>query len=742
MRNTRILNQHWWFQEGEHVVESFADLSGLANIEIPHNAKDTPFNYFDESMLHRSFTYHHIISCDQNMLHDTQVINFEGVLANAVVYVNGQKCTSHSDGYTPFDAVISRYLTLGDNLITVTIDGAENEEIPPFGGAIDYICYPGIYRNVSLTSYNAVRIQNVKASASDVLNTPSLQVTTRLQYFSSFNSALSVLVELLDPQNKIKAYSNFTVNNGETIFSLDFDNLTDIELWDTENPVLYQVRVTIVDPNIKDIFVAKFGFRDINFSPDGFYLNGKRLQLVGVNRHQSYPYVGYAMGERAQRLDADIIRNEYGFNMVRTSHYPQAPCFLDRCDELGLLVFEEIPGWQHIGDKAWQQRSLDNVKAMIERDWNHACIVIWGVRINESEDNSEFYQQSNALARELDDTRPTGGVRCIENSEFLEDVYTMNDFILGDGEQVLRDPRQVTGLDHDVPYLVTEYAGHMYPTKRYDCEAWQSEHVMRHLRVLNASLADKRISGAISWCLFDYNTHRDFGSGDKVCYHGISDMFRIPKFAADVYGSQLDPHIKPVLSPVTYWTRGERPEAATLPLIILTNCDRVEIKIGDSKSAFFYPDKKNFAHLSHPPIIIDHNNVGDFPLGGWGYAWSDVEFRGYCGQQVIISKLLSSSPIPSHLNVELQTTVLKAHCADSARVVIKALDQHGQILPYLDDILNVSTSDNLQLLGPSQLVLKGGAIGFWVRAYEAGEASICIDSQSFASKTLFLKVLD
>jgi len=741
MRNTKILNQHWWFQEGEHIAESFDNLSGLVNIEIPHNAKDTPFNYFDETELHHSFSYHHIINCDQNMLDKTQVLHFEGALANAVVYVNGQKCATHSDGYTPFDAVISAYLKLGDNLITVTIDGAENKDIPPFGGAIDYLCYPGIYRNVTLTSYDSVRIKNVKASARDVLTKPSLEVSTTLQYFSTFKHSLSLLVELIDPKNEIKAQSRFTVDNGETAFPICFDNLTDIELWDTENPVLYQVRVSIIDPAIEDTFVFKTGFRDINFSNDGFFLNGSRLQLIGINRHQSYPYVGYAMGERAQSLDAEIIRNEYGFNMVRTSHYPQAPCFLDRCDELGLLVFEEIPGWQHVGDKAWQQRSLDNVKAMIERDWNHPSIVIWGVRINESEDSSDFYLQSNALARELDDTRQTGGVRCIENSEFLEDVYTMNDFILGDCEEALRDPRLVTGLDHDVPYLVTEYAGHMYPTKRYDCEAWQSEHVMRHLRVLDASQADKRISGAISWCLFDYNTHRDFGSGDKVCYHGVSDMFRIPKFAANVYSSQLEPHVKAVLEPVTYWTRGERPEAAALPLIILTNCDKVEIQIGNSKPAFFYPDKQRFAHLSHPPIIIDQHNVGDFPLGGWGHAWSDVEFRGYCGQEIMIEKTLSSSPLPCNLDINLQTDVLKAHCADSARVILKALDQHGQLLPYLDDILSVSTSDNLQLLGPSQLVLKGGAIGFWVRAYEVGEATISIESQTFGARTLSLQVL-
>ena len=101
---------------------------------------------------------------------------------------------------------------------------------------------------------------------------------------------------------------------------------------------------------------------------------------------------------------------------------------MERCDEIGLLVFEEIPGWQHIGDKDWQTLSLRDVRAMIERDWNHPSIIIWGVRINESLDNTDFYQATNDLAHALDPTRQTGGVRFWQHSEFLEDVYTFNDF--------------------------------------------------------------------------------------------------------------------------------------------------------------------------------------------------------------------------------------------------------------------------------------------------------------------------
>ncbi len=209
-----------------------------------------------------------------------------------------------------------------------------------------------------------------------------------------------------------------------------------------------------------------FGFREAEFRPDGFYLNGRRVKLVGLNRHQAYPYVGYAMPQRVQEKDAEILKYELGLNIVRTSHYPQSIHFLRKCDEIGLLVFEEIPGWQHIGDEAWQAESIKNVEEMIKRDYNRPSIVLWGVRINESQDSHDFYVKTNAMAKSLDPIRQTGGVRYLENSDFLEDVYTMNDFIHSGGEKVLRTQREVTGQDDKVPYLVTEYNGHMYPTKK------------------------------------------------------------------------------------------------------------------------------------------------------------------------------------------------------------------------------------------------------------------------------------
>ena len=180
-------------------------------------------------------------------------------------------------------------------------------------------------------------------------------------------------------------------------------------------------------------------------------MNGKVIKLRGLDRHQTFPFVGQAMPGRAQRRDAQILRNKLKCNIVRTSHYPQSRHFLDACDEIGLLVLEEIPGWQHIGDETWKLISIDNVRRMVRRDWNHPSIILWGVRINESKDDHDFYVRTNALSHQLDPTRQTGGIRYLYDSEFLEDVFTMNDF-----GWPLRAPNHPR-------YLNTEFVGHTYP---------------------------------------------------------------------------------------------------------------------------------------------------------------------------------------------------------------------------------------------------------------------------------------
>ncbi|WP_417310460.1 glycoside hydrolase family 2 protein [Devosia sp.] len=729
MRSVTNFNDNWVFEGGETVT-------------LPHTAVELPFAYFDERRYQRAFTYEKRFTADASWDGNEVALVFDGAMADAKVKLNGTELVAHKDGYTPFTARLTDHLTPGENVVTVTIDGSENPEIPPFGAMIDYLTYAGIYRDVWLRVTDKVFIDNVKIETPDAL-AEKKTVVAKVWLASSGNAEVTGTLHAALVDENGRQIASVDAPAGDTV-ELRFDGLEGLALWDLKTPRLYTLTLSLGD---SDALETSFGFRTAEFTPEGFKLNGKLLKLRGLNRHQSFPYAGYALGRAAQERDAEILKHELHLNMVRTSHYPQSKWFLDHCDRIGLLVFEEIPGWQHIGGDAWKDESVENVRRMITRDWNHPSIVIWGVRINESQDDHEFYLRTNALAHELDTTRSTGGVRYITESELLEDVYTMNDFILGNEElggnrprTPLRPQQEVTGLDHVVPYMITEFGGHMYPTKTYDQEQRQAEHVTRHLEVLNAAYGDPQIAGAIGWCAFDYNTHKDFGSGDRICHHGVMDMFREPKFAAYAYASQCDPDEEAILKPVTFWARGERNIGGVLPLIVLTNCDEVEIAYGDAPPKRIGPDREAYPHLPHAPVIIDRRHFSADELGRWGMQWNDATLTGYVDGKPVKTVSFVADPVMSKLEVVADRETLEADAGDSTRIMVRALDQAGHKLPFLFDSVAIAVEGPARLVGPDQSPLRGGATGFWVvTTGGSGAITVTVSNPDLGEHTIVLK---
>ncbi len=722
MRSMRLLNDGWVFQEGFNKRLRGEPISGQS-VTLPHSAVELPLNYFDETVYQREFTYQRMIEWQPEFKGREVFLLFDGAMADAAVYLNGELVASHRDGYTPFEARLTDGLRKGDNLLTVKIDGSENPDIPPFGGQIDYLTYAGIYRDAWLRVTDAVWIENVKIETPDALAAmKSAVVHCEIRNAGLISGSASITARILDAEGAEIATANMPLE-GES-GSVELTSLSRISLWHLDSPTMYKAVVELDHFAGSDRVSCQFGFRTAEFAADGFRLNGKRLKIVGLNRHQSYPYVGYAMGRRAQERDAEILKRGLNCNLVRTSHYPQSPWFLDHCDRIGLLVFEEIPGWQHIGGSDWKRESVANVERMIRRDWNHPSIVLWGVRINESTDSHDFYVETNALARRLDPTRQTAGVRNITESGFLEDVYTMNDFVNGSEEPAwvnryripLRKQQEVTGLNHPVPYLVTEFNGHMHPTKISDPEQRQAEHVTRYLEVLNAAFGTPEVSGCVGWCLFDYNTHKDFGSGDRICHHGVLDMFREPKFAAYVYASQCDPSQGVVLKPVTWWARGERNIGSVLPLIVLTNCDEIELQYGDGMTRRAVPDRDTYPNLPHAPVVLDHRHFPLDDLGLWGMKWDDMTLTGFIGGKPAKRIQMVANPVPNRLEVFPDQPHLIASEKDAVKVSIHALDQAGSLLPFLTDPVFVKVRGPARLIGPESLALRGGVAAFWLES--------------------------
>ena len=784
MRKSIPLNFDWKYSpsyEDEMMKKSFDD-SSFETVEIPHSNHELPLNYFDERDYQFVSCYRKHFKLPKEALEAGRrvLLHFEGAANYAVVSVNGKEVGSHKGPYTPFVFDITDMVSKSDNVIAVMLDSTERPEIPPFGNVVDYLVYGGIYREVWLEITESVYIENVFVKTPNALapdKTIEADITLNESAKGEFTFSLC-------EKDKVLKVHTFPFE-GKIIHTMW--KVGDAKLWDIDDPNLYTLRITFRGDHTD----TRFGFRDGRFTRTGFVLNGRHIQLLGVNRHQSYPYVGNAMPASAQIADADTLKYRLGCNFVRTAHYPDSIHFLDRCDEIGLLVFTEMPSWQFLGEGEWRDNCLDNVESMVVRDRNHPSVILWGVRVNEGVDCDEFYAQTNALARKLDPTRQTGGVRNFPRSHLLEDVYTYNDFSHAGKAIKLLPASIVTGLTK--PYLVTEHNGHMYPTKSFDGEPTRTEHALRHLRVQNTAFGNKRISGATGWCFADYNTHKDFGSGDKICYHGILDMFRVPKLAAAVYASQQDS--TPVMECSSSMDIGDHPGGSVGPVYIFTNCDYVKVyKNGEMKS-IAYPNKKRFPHMPHPPIcpedyigdaLIENEHldpkaaeylkvaliaagqygfamppykylyvVAGFLKGkmtvkqvydivvkyiaNWGGNQVEYKFEGYKDGE-LVKTIVKTNVTGKHFTARAdKTELLEKETYDVTRIEMEILDQNNNRLPYDNSVFTVKVEGPGKVIGPEEFAMIGGDRAFWIRTTGAsGDITVTISSPDFESQTLTL----
>ncbi|HEY4424001.1 MAG TPA: glycoside hydrolase family 2 TIM barrel-domain containing protein [Pyrinomonadaceae bacterium] len=721
-----LLNHNWLYREQAQpgaTATVFSD-AGFKRVTIPHTNKLLPWHGFDDKEYEFVSVYRRHFKLPVETKDARVFVDFGGVMTAATVWINGRRLGEYRGGYTPFSFELTPHLNWkGDNVLAVEVDSTERKDIPPFGGEIDYLTFGGIYREVNLRVVPKVFIENVFARPADVLG-PGRKVDVRvfLDESQATGGSLEVAAELRDGSRVVATNSSTFTPNRKQHYDITLNNLGVIELWSIDQPKLYDVRVQLSENGkVVDHYETRIGFRDARFTPDGFFLNGKHLKLRGLNRHQTFPFVGQAMPARVQRRDAWILRKELKCNIVRTSHYPQSPHFLDACDEYGLLVLEEIPGWQHIGDAGWKDLAVDNVERMVRRDWNHPSIILWGVRVNESQDDHDFYTRTNKLAHELDDSRPTGGIRYKYDSEQLEDVFTMNDFQIP-----LRPPNRTL-------YLNTEFIGHMYPTKRNDNIERLTEHTMRHARVHNQLASDKRYAGGIGWCAFDYNTHANFCSGDRVCYHGVSDIFRIPKPAAGLYKSQCDPKEEIVLEPAFDWARGDRNESFNIAMVC-SNCEHLKIYIGNRLVADVDPDKENFGNLAHPPFVVNIRSA-------LGRGWGDLKIEGYIGGKVVITKMMSGKGVDQQLLVEPDDRELIGDGIDATRVVLKVTDEFGAVRPFANAAISLSLQGPAEIIGENPFALFGGVGAVWIKTKtSAGLVRLTATHATLGSKTVEIVV--
>ncbi|MBQ6431127.1 MAG: glycoside hydrolase family 2 protein [Oscillospiraceae bacterium] len=786
MRRILHINDGWEFTPAFN--HAFLTGEGAAEkVRLPHTCKITPYDYFDESIYQMVCGYRRRLDLSERGGRRTFVC-FGAAAHYARVYLDGKLIGEHKGGYTAFE-----FELVTENpapLFAVELDTRENLNFPPFGKVIDYLTYGGLYREVRLEFRENDYIKDLFAMPS-VPETVGVTPDMNQKQVNAlrFDGAIDCELDIAGDAGTVR----FTVceANGDSVLHEIMKDASKnckltvprVQLWDPLHPVLYELKAELIkDGSVVDCVSRRIGFRRAQFKKDGFYLNGRKFKLRGLNRHQSWPYVGYAMPRSMQRLDADILKNELGCNAVRTSHYPQSHHFIDRCDELGLLVFTETPGWQNLGDEEWKNVGVETVGEMVREYRNHPSIILWGVRINESPDDHDFYSRTNEVARRLDPTRATGGVRCHKKSELLEDVYTYNDFV-HDGVQPGCEPKKAVTSDLTKAYLISEYGGHMYSTKAYDDEAHRLEHMLRHARVLDAVAAHDDIAGSFGWCMFDYNTHKEFGSGDRICYHGVCDMFRNKKLAAQLYAVQDS--TEPILALSSSMDIGDHPAANRGRVYLLTNADSVRFYKNDSFIHEYTHKDSDFPHLQYPPIeITDYigdqiaQNEGFTPrqakyakdilnestrfgmnrlsvaakrkaaflmirygmsfdtayqlygkyIGNWGD--KSVVFRFEAYQNGKLVKELRVSPFEKRvLTAQIDHTDLVEDCTcDVASVRLKMTDQNGNPLPYFFGAVHAQVSgDSIELIAEEPVILRAGMGGLYVRTTgKAGKATLTL----------------
>jgi beta-galactosidase len=738
------LNRNWRYHpakvEGAEAV-GFDD-ADFQQVVIPHTNIELPWHNFDDKDYEFVSTYRRRFKLPEATAGKRVFVDFEGVMTASTVWINGFRLGEYKGGFTPFSFELTEHLRRDqDNVLVVQVDSTERADIPPFGYEIDYMTFGGIYRELALRIVPPVFIDNIFAQSKDVLSgSPSLDVNCFLAGDLVNSPGLAIEVELrdgdqtiakatraverkaavetsessatpLDPYTDASVYATSETLKDPARHTVSLTNLAGVKLWSLDEPHLYTVSVRLLrSAHVIDEDLRRVGFREASFTDHGFSLNGKIVKLRGLDRHQTFPFVGQAMPARVQRKDADILRKDLHCNIVRTSHYPQSRHFLDRCDEIGLLVLEEIPGWQHIGDEKWKEVAIDNVGRMVRRDWNHPSIVLWGVRINESLDDHDFYTRTNAFAHALDDSRQTGGIRYFQGSEFLEDVFTMNDF--GFPLKPPCHPR----------YLNTEFVGHTFPTKTTDDDERQREHTLRHARIHNQLASNPQYAGGIGWCAFDYNTHSNFGAGDRICYHGVTDIFREPKPAAGFYKSQCDPIEEIVLEPAFHWARGDE-SVGFSKAVFCSNCDHLQILARADSSdsnpwvivAEIDPDRSEFEHLKYPPFILDMSKI-DFRK--FHARWGDLRADGFINGKQVISKSLSGKGVDTKFLLLPDDLELQGDGADSTRVVMRVTDEFDAIRTYANDPVLFTLEGPARLIGDNPFALVGGTGAVWVRAGE------------------------
>ncbi len=652
-------------------------------------------------------------------------VEFQTVMQVATVYVNGTVVGTHAiSGYDSFHYDITAAVNFSkDNVIAVYVDNTINTTTPPdfdYGGTcpgfpsgIDFVLFGGINGDVKLDCTDKLHIgfQWEAKNAGIVITTPSasaasaaVKVATTVKNENSVSKNAAVVATIVDASNQVVASVTSAPQTiaagGSTVFTVITQALSSPHLWSIDTPYLYKAYVSVVDSGIVvDEKSQKFGIRWYDFNTStGFHLNGQPVKLIGLNRHSAWPFVGGAIPNTVHRREALQIK-WYGFNIIRLAHYPHDPEFLDALDSLGILATEEGPTWAlgnapyvKTDNAAWYANLVTALRRMIRRDINHPCIVIWQGNINHGGCDAAL----NAAAQEEDSTRYIGTCTSDRLGVDVEHCFS--------GTDPWSAPTIVGG-----GALCQEHTGHTFPTARFFTSDYPNElrmfqHARRHWEEVGASRLTPANAGVAAWAGYDYNSFWNTGisNGDKnIVFHGIFDLYRIPKFAAYWYKSELT--ATPMVFIANYWTANSPHD--TIP--VFSNCSQVELFVNGVSSGKQSPSQGNqyMNALNHPPFF--------FANASW--AAGTLVALGYNGTTVTARDTVRTPGPAAKLKVETDTDTLLADGCDFARVIVSVCDANGTVIPTSSDSISMTSSVAGSIISENPIAADAGQIVFLAR---------------------------
>ncbi|MFO1478283.1 MAG: glycoside hydrolase family 2 TIM barrel-domain containing protein [Verrucomicrobiota bacterium] len=734
---TLPLDSSWHFLRADDPRASAPDFAddSWEDVTLPHTARIEALVAGSQARQWQGVCwYRNSFFLPENTRGKSILLRFDGAMNATRIWINGKPAGNFQGGYLPYIIDISRAAIPGrTNVVALRLDNRDNPVTGPKPLAdLDFNLYGGLYRSASLIIKDPLHVTDPlladRPGGGGVFVTfPSvseqeatLRIQTHVENSGTDPRRFIVRTTLLDSHGNPVASEALPPaelpagTNREFVQTL---RLSRPQLWSPDSPALYRLRTELQEPGpatVIDTDTQRIGIRRIEIDAAGFRINGRKMFLRGVNRHQEYPYVGNAVPANAQYRDALKIK-QAGFDYIRLSHYPQSPDFLDACDELGLVVMDSILGWQYYNsDPAFAELKLRECRQLVRRDRNHPCVVLWEVSLNETPMPREFIARANSAAHE-----EYPGDQC----------YTAG---WKDGFDVLIQARQHGGC-HSItnrPCLVSEYGDWEYYAQNagFDQGRWKdlqpAERSSRQLRgdgetrllqqALNFQEAHNDDLGTTAfadglWVMFDYNR----GYAPDLETSGAMDIFRLPKFGYWFFRSQRDPGEAVAGRPAgagvfiaNYWT----PDSP-LDVRVFSNCEEVALYLNDRLIERRRPDTNRWStRLRHPPFTF---NVGRFEPG-------TLRAVGYiAGSEVARQDRRTPQP-PSALALrfDLSGRAMSPDSKDALFCHADVVDANG----------TVATADNLAVFFATPAGGGGRLIGHNPIQSEAGIASILVES--------------